>query len=70
MQIQPLAAKAVVSYHTNDFLSVLTCLLHMAIPSTFVWLVLFYLYFHLWLNLWAELLRFGDRAFYKVGRNF
>jgi diacylglycerol O-acyltransferase-1 len=61
-----LAAEAVVSYHSNDFLAVLTTLLHMAIPSTFVWLVLFYLYFHLWLNLWAELLRFGDRAFYKV----
>ena len=40
-------------------------LLSLAIPNTYVWLVVFYLYFHLFLNLCAELLRFGDRVFYK-----
>ena len=28
-------------------------------------LLVFYLYFHLFMNLLAELLRFGDRVFYK-----
>jgi hypothetical protein len=30
-----------------------------------VWLLGFYTFFHLWLNILAELLRFGDRTFYK-----
>jgi hypothetical protein len=37
----------------------------LSIPNTYVWLLVFYLYFHLWLNLLAELTLFGDRAFYK-----
>ena len=39
--------------------------LKLSIASTYVWLLVFYLYFHLFLNLLAELLRFGDRVFYK-----
>jgi len=40
-------------------------LLKLSIPSTYVWLLSFYLFFHLWLNLLAEITRFGDRVFYK-----
>lgn len=40
-------------------------LLKLALPSTYVWLLMFYTFFHLWLNLLAELTRFGDRVFYK-----
>ncbi|GMI33604.1 hypothetical protein TrCOL_g722 [Triparma columacea] len=40
-------------------------LVKLAIPNTYVWLLVFYFYFHLFLNLLAELLRFGDRVFYK-----
>ena len=40
-------------------------IIKLAIPNTYVWLLIFYLYFHLWLNLLAELTRFGDRLFYK-----
>ena len=39
--------------------------LRLAIANTYLWLLMFYAYFHLYLNLWAELLRFGDRVFYK-----
>ena len=39
--------------------------LKLSIASTYTWLLVFYLYFHLYLNLLAELLRFGDRVFYK-----
>ena len=35
------------------------------IPNLYIWLLMFYCFFHLWLNILAELLRFGDRAFYK-----
>ena len=37
--------------------------------SRYVWLAGFYAFFHVWLNLLAELLRFGDRQFYKAWWN-
>jgi len=40
-------------------------LTNLALGSTYTWLLFFYTYFHLGLNLLAELLRFGDRVFYK-----
>ncbi len=39
--------------------------LKLSIPNTYLWLMVFYFYFHLYLNLCAEILRFGDRVFYK-----
>lgn len=39
--------------------------LKLTITNTYLWLLMFYFYFHLYLNLFAELLRFGDRVFYK-----
>jgi diacylglycerol O-acyltransferase-1 len=40
-------------------------LMKLAMASTYVWLLVFYGYFHLFFNLLAELLKFGDRVFYK-----
>jgi len=40
-------------------------LLKLAIPSLLVWLLMFYTFFHLYLNILGELLRFGDRQFYR-----
>jgi len=48
--------------HVHDMAEIL---LKLTIPNTYVWLMIFYLYFHLFLNFMAELLRFGDRVFYK-----
>lgn len=39
--------------------------LRLSITNTYLWLLVFYTYFHLYLNLFAELLRFGDRVFYR-----
>jgi diacylglycerol O-acyltransferase-1 len=39
--------------------------LKLTVTNTYLWLLVFYFYFHLYLNLFAELLRFGDRLFYK-----
>jgi diacylglycerol O-acyltransferase-1 len=39
--------------------------LKLSIANTYLWLCVFYFYFHLYLNLFAEILRFGDRVFYK-----
>ncbi|KAG0587716.1 hypothetical protein KC19_2G186400 [Ceratodon purpureus] len=40
-------------------------ILKLSMPVLYVWLCMFYCFFHLWLNIVAELLRFGDREFYK-----
>ena len=40
-------------------------ILKLAIASTYIWLLVFYAFFHVFLNLTAEVLRFGDRLFYK-----
>ncbi|KAG0602480.1 hypothetical protein M758_10G017000 [Ceratodon purpureus] len=40
-------------------------ILKLSMPVLYVWLCMFYCLFHLWLNIVAELLRFGDREFYK-----
>ncbi|XP_010313759.1 diacylglycerol O-acyltransferase 1 isoform X2 [Solanum lycopersicum] len=39
--------------------------LKLSVPILYVWLCMFYSLFHLWLNILAEVLRFGDREFYK-----
>lgn len=43
----------------------ITRTIKLALPNNLVWLMLFYMYFHSFLNVTAELLRFGDRQFYR-----
>lgn len=40
-------------------------LLRMSIASTYIWLLGFFAFFHCFMNITAELLRFGDRVFYR-----
>uniref|UniRef100_A0A7S3Q517 diacylglycerol O-acyltransferase n=1 Tax=Chaetoceros debilis TaxID=122233 RepID=A0A7S3Q517_9STRA len=40
-------------------------LLKLGITSTYLWLLLFYGFFHVFLNVLAEVLKFGDRVFYR-----
>ncbi|XP_062320753.1 diacylglycerol O-acyltransferase 1b isoform X1 [Osmerus eperlanus] len=40
-------------------------LLRLAVPNHLLWLIFFYSFFHSTLNFAAELLRFGDREFYR-----
>ncbi|XP_042474705.1 diacylglycerol O-acyltransferase 1-2-like [Zingiber officinale] len=49
----------------GNFLYAIERVLKLSIPTLYVWLCMFYGFFHLWLNILAELLRFGDREFYK-----
>ncbi|KAK8535393.1 hypothetical protein V6N12_056912 [Hibiscus sabdariffa] len=48
-----------------NFLYAIERILKLSVPNLYVWLCMFYSFFHLWLNILAELLRFGDREFYK-----
>jgi len=63
--MMPAAESSVQYLLKGDYLRVFEHLLKMAIPSTYIWLLGFYVFFHLYLNLLAEVLRFGDREFYK-----
>lgn len=40
-------------------------LLRLGMASTYIWLLVFYGYFHVFFNLLSEILRFGDRVFYR-----
>ena len=56
------ASKAIVA---RDAFAASERLFKLAIPVTYCWVGGFYTFFHVWLNLLAEVLRFGDRTFYK-----
>lgn len=62
--ILPTIEHSFVHMDNRDIVRVVERLLKLAIPSTMLWLLGFYLFFHSTLNLTAELLRFGDRLFY------
>ncbi|CAH9143706.1 unnamed protein product [Cuscuta epithymum] len=49
----------------GNLLNAVERVLKLSVPNLYVWLCMFYCFFHLWLNILAELLRFGDREFYK-----
>jgi diacylglycerol O-acyltransferase-1 len=55
--MQPIVEGAVADLDSANHLNIISALLKLAIPSTAVWLIFFYVYFHLTLNLLAELLR-------------
>jgi diacylglycerol O-acyltransferase-1 len=54
---------------SKSFLGIFQRVLKLAIPSLFCWLLFFYGFFHAYLNLLGELLKFGDRGFYKAWWN-
>jgi diacylglycerol O-acyltransferase-1 len=67
--IAPAVQNTLVYMDTMKFVHLFERVLKLAVPSLFVWLLMFYALFHAYLNLLAELLRFGDRLFYKAWWN-
>ncbi|KAK3137308.1 hypothetical protein QOZ80_5BG0450630 [Eleusine coracana subsp. coracana] len=49
----------------GGLLDAVETVLKLSLPNVYFWLCMFYCFFHLWLNILAEILRFGDREFYK-----
>jgi diacylglycerol O-acyltransferase-1 len=49
----------------GGLLNAVETVLRLSLPNVYLWLCMFYCFFHLWLNILAEILRFGDREFYK-----
>lgn len=52
-------------FREKNWIGIIERTMKLSIPSLFIWLTMFYTFFHLWLNTVAELLRFGDREFYR-----
>ncbi|XP_072534854.1 diacylglycerol O-acyltransferase 1b [Salminus brasiliensis] len=48
-----------------DYSRMIERLLRLAVPNHLLWLIFFYSFFHSSMNFVAELLRFGDREFYR-----
>ena len=63
--VLPAIVEATEGIDRLDPLHIVEQLLFLAMPVTYIWLLMFYLLFHLFLNFLAECLRFGDRVFYK-----
>ncbi|OAF68938.1 hypothetical protein A3Q56_03318 [Intoshia linei] len=63
--IIPIIKNSIDPFIENDFIKVFEGTLTLCIPNISMWLIFFYWYFHSTLNVVAELLKFGDRDFYR-----
>ncbi|CAG9466526.1 unnamed protein product [Pedinophyceae sp. YPF-701] len=63
--IQPTMRNSMRPLDDMDWVRVAERVLKLSIPVLYLWLCMFYVLFHLWLNILAEVLRFGDREFYR-----
>ncbi len=63
--VKPTLLNALVYFDNGDVARIVERVLKLCIPNTIVWLLIFYALFHSYLNLVAELMRFGDRVFYR-----
>uniref|UniRef100_A0AAY4CI86 O-acyltransferase n=1 Tax=Denticeps clupeoides TaxID=299321 RepID=A0AAY4CI86_9TELE len=61
----PVIRSSMKPFEEMDFSRMVEHLLRLAVPNHFIWLIFFYWFFHSSMNLVAELLRFGDREFYR-----
>ena len=64
--VEPTIQNTKPSLKKRDIVRITERLLKLAIPSLYVWLLIFAGLFHVALNLAAEVTLFGDREFYKV----
>ena len=64
--IEPTIRNSVKPMKEQNWALIVERVLKLAIPTLYIWLVMFYTLFHVWLNIVAEVLQFGDREFYKA----
>jgi diacylglycerol O-acyltransferase-1 len=60
----PIARDSVEPIRNKDYLKILGQTLHMSVPASYLWLLIFYSVFHSYMNFWGELTQFADRRFY------
>jgi diacylglycerol O-acyltransferase 1 len=63
--IIPILQNSQIPFRESNLLKIIERLLKLAVPNHVCWLIGFYCFFHSYLNVLAELLRFGDREFYR-----
>ncbi|XP_002736160.1 diacylglycerol O-acyltransferase 1-like [Saccoglossus kowalevskii] len=63
--IVPTVQNSMKPFSEMDLSRILERTMKLAIPNHFIWLIWFYWFFHSCLNVLAEVLRFGDREFYR-----
>uniref|UniRef100_F7BNI8 O-acyltransferase n=1 Tax=Xenopus tropicalis TaxID=8364 RepID=F7BNI8_XENTR len=52
-------------FRDMDYSRIIERLLKLAVPNHLIWLIFFYWFFHSSMNFVAEIMRFGDREFYR-----
>lgn len=63
--IVPILRNSQTPFRETNILKIMERLLKLAVPNHIIWLMGFYCFFHSYLNVLAEILRFGDREFYR-----
>lgn len=63
--IVPTVNNAMVPFQKLHLTKMVERMLKLSVPNHLIWLIFFYWFFHSCLNVVAELLRFGDRVFYR-----
>jgi len=63
--IVPTVKNSMKPFQELDYPRFVERIMKLAIPNHFLWLIFFYAYFHSFLNIVAEIMRFGDRVFYR-----
>ncbi|CAF0921497.1 unnamed protein product [Brachionus calyciflorus] len=63
--VVPILQNSKIPFRETNILKIIERLLKLAVPNHVIWLIGFYCFFHSYLNVIAEILRFGDREFYR-----
>uniref|UniRef100_A0A674E0F8 O-acyltransferase n=1 Tax=Salmo trutta TaxID=8032 RepID=A0A674E0F8_SALTR len=63
--IVPTIQNSMKPFQDMDFSRMMERMLKLAVPNHLIWLIFFYWFFHSSMNFVAELMRFGDREFYR-----
>ncbi|XP_067871902.1 diacylglycerol O-acyltransferase 1-like isoform X4 [Heterodontus francisci] len=63
--IVPAIQNAMKPFKDMDYSRMIERLLKLAVPNHLIWLIFFYWFFHSCMNFLAELMKFGDREFYR-----
>jgi hypothetical protein len=51
----PIARDSIPHLKNKNYLKILGQTLHMSVPASYVWLMIFYSMFHSYMNFWGEL---------------
>ncbi|GCC18578.1 hypothetical protein chiPu_0017986 [Chiloscyllium punctatum] len=65
MWLVPAIQNSMKPFKNMDYSRMIERLLKLAVPNHLIWLIFFYWFFHSSMNVLAEIMKFGDREFYR-----